>query len=247
MENILIYAPARSGTSRLTVALKQALGLKKKDVAFEPFKPRRRKNFPGSDLAGQVAAIYDRHGLVKHLWNQVPPDENKAIVTAPAVDKIIFLYRRALFAQAMSRRLSVTTGQWGRLGDARKTTCFIRPDEVETQIQFFLYSLEYNLRLVMAAPAPVCVVCYEHLYHSRAVVRRQVINRLSAFLTQHLSVGHMMNHTSPDNKYKPADHYWQAVENYADLVRKFRHWDDFLNKYPDLLPESIMEGDHANG
>lgn len=240
LKNILIYATARTGSTSLMdllLSLSGADELGKKFPGFEPFDTRLKKR-DINNFTTATTYLINRYRLIKHLWNQQSPSNNQDILASRAIKRVIFLYRRTVFDQALSRRVAVINKEWGV--PVQHHPIAITDDELNLQAQYFIYSTYYNLNLVKMSGRPFFIACYDDLFSENQRIRRTAIAPLFQFLEiPYRAVKPAMAFTSPLNKYKDKDYYSRTVVNLDDIKEAQGHWNDFFND-PLTRPENFM-------
>jgi LPS sulfotransferase NodH len=238
--NTLIFAPARSGSTSLYNAIHALAGMKPDPMGMEPFDPQ--KTHASRKVSAITTYTIRKVKIVKHLWNQVSPADNQEIIRAAGIRRIILLYRRQVFSQAISRLVARVTREWAAPVAADQAPFAIYNDTVLTQIQYFIYSARVNTDIVKAAGVPAMVSAYEDLYSQRLITRRAELRRIIRFLGLYRpDVDAAMEMLNPKNKYKDIGYYRHVLLNFNDLFRLFGAYDRYFDD-PGRRPETILRG-----
>jgi LPS sulfotransferase NodH len=117
-----IFANVRSGSSTL-YAFFRSFGI---DMAFEPFGPPRRDGI--RDVRAELARIFRTRDAIKHVYPEVTPLENFELIDflVRGGHKVIYLKRRNLVLNAVSRVLARSTGVWLPTSDRDRRDYFDR-------------------------------------------------------------------------------------------------------------------------
>lgn len=240
MNNCLIYAPPRSGSSHLLRRLTDAAGLIEEQIAWEPFKLKNRSKYVYRDLSDLANQVTGNCRIAKHLWTQLNREDNQVVLNSRGVGRVVFLYRRALFDQALSLLVARKTREWLNVSD--QDPFFINPDTFFLELQRIRQSVGANIDLLRSTGRPFVIVPYELLYHQSEAVREYVILGLLQFLEidpERGRVREMVRQCNPARKYKSNAYYRQVVTNYRRLLKRFGSWNDYYYRYPQKKPEIL--------
>lgn len=183
MPKFIIFGNARSGTGTLFYLFND-LGV---NIVHEPFHPDKWSD--GLDVAIAAQTVYERHDAAKHLYPHLDLDQNLALIDWLLTHdiRVIYLKRRDLFLNAISKALAQTTGMWGtetaeerELYRQKVSAQPLDPDLVRWLLNHAT-KFEASLDEVMQGPA-VFTVYYEDLFGKNKNGTLQMVMELTAFV-----------------------------------------------------------------
>ena len=239
----LVYAHGRSGSTQLVRALRRAVGGEL--VRDEPFKQRNAESWGYNlsvrdnieDYLRWLGAPY-----LKHLWSDMRPKQNRALVSSPLLQGVIFLYRRNIFEYAISMVAASLTKEWH--GSKAEFGAPMPLSSVEHAISVITETIPSNSRLVKESiTCPLLCVSYEDLYSSSAVVRDQTaVSVLDALGVERnvQSLKNLLSFFNPDKKYKGREYYLSKFTNFREVEERFSDSSTYFSDHPDQAPEYIF-------
>ena len=183
MHKFMIFGNARSGTGTLFELFKD-LGV---NIIHEPFHPDKWPD--GLDLETEAHKIYNRHDAAKHLYPHLALDQNLAVTQWLLTHdiRVIYLKRRDLFLNAISKALAQTTGMWGtdtpeerEIYRQRVSAKRLDPNLVRWLLNH-AYEFEAALDGAMGGPS-VFTIYYEDLFGKGKNGTLQMAEELTAFV-----------------------------------------------------------------
>lgn len=180
----VLFAHARTGSENLCRAL--GSGTEKPALA-EPFNPRYSLwGEPGpyeftepsteDSLNYTIDAISKDYSGIKTMTYHLTPELNEALTRRPGT-AFLFLYRRDVFAAALSQEVAMVTRHWHTFDDAERadtgSLVSVDPAAVVVHAVRFLASQHWMQELAGQINAPY--VSYEEIYESVASAPQDVV------------------------------------------------------------------------
>ncbi len=169
----------------------------------------------GPEFVKRINTKLIERDFIKHLWTQLPPASNQALMSHPEVSRLIFLYRSNLFDVAVSTFLAKSLGHWNRVDPEE----IVRPITITPpQIKRFCGELKADVldqaKRVRASGKPVHLIRYEDLY---SVAYRDRFLEVCNFLKLDGGNEAAIERLRPSEKYSGDETLARAIANWRSL------------------------------